>query len=290
MSAAGASAPSAPPEPRHGTRIAVLWAILTIVAVPLVIFVLGPHLPPFNGHSVQANDQHDVNVTLMALAVPVAVLIWVYFGYAIIVFRQRGPEIVDGPPIIGTPRLQLTWLIVTALMVLGLATYGTADLLGRAAGAGGGEGPNPLVKAPAGADPLQVQVIGQQWLWTFRYPSYGGVETPELVLPKDRWVEVHVTSLDVIHSFWAIDLGVKADAVPGSDNVAYVDPIKAQAFQVRCAELCGLWHGHMNTTGQVMTQAAFATWIAEQQAKYAGVTKYLPRYSLIYYPAPLRRG
>jgi cytochrome c oxidase subunit 2 len=290
MSAVGASTPSASPEPRHGIRIAVLWAIVTIVGVPLVVFVLGPHLPPFNGNSVQANDQHDVNVTLLALAVPVAALIWVYFGYAVIFFRQRGQEIVDGPPIVGTPRLQLTWLIVTAVMVLGLATYGTADLLGRAAGAGGGEGPNPLVKAPAGAHPLQVQVIGQQWLWTFRYPSYGGFETPDLVLPRDRWIEFHVTSLDVIHSFWAIELGIKADAVPGSDNVAFVDPIKVEKFQVRCSELCGLWHGHMNTRGQVMTQTGFTSWIARQQVKYAGVTKYLPPYSLIYYPAPLRRG
>jgi cytochrome c oxidase subunit 2 len=258
--------------------------------VPLVIFVVGPHLPPFTGASVQANDQHDVNVTLLTLAVPVAALIWVYFGYAAIFFRQRGDEIVDGPPIIGTPRLQVTWLIVTAIMVLGLATYGTVDLLGSSAGAGGGQGANPLVKPPAGSDPLQVQVIGQQWLWTFRYPGYGGVETPELALPANRWIELHVTSLDVIHSFWAIELGVKADAVPGSDNVAYVEPLKVESVQVRCAELCGLWHGHMNTTAQVMTQAGFASWIAQQQLKYKGVTKYLPPYDDIYYPAPLRRG
>jgi cytochrome c oxidase subunit 2 len=272
-------------------RIAVLWAVVTIVGVPLVIFVVGPHLPPFAGASVQANDQHDINVTLLTLAVPVAALIWVYFGYATIVFRQRGQEIVDGPPIIGTPRLQLTWLIATAIMVLGLATYGTVDLLSSsAAGVGGGEGANPLVKPPAGTHLLQVQVIGQQWLWTFRYPSYGGVETPELALPANRWIEFHVTSLDAVHSFWAVELGVKADAVPGSDNVAYVDPLKVQSVQVRCAELCGLWHGHMNTTAQVMTQAGFASWIAQQRQKYSDVTKDLPPYSDIYYPEPLRRA
>ena len=46
-------------------------------------------------------------------------------------------------------------------------------------------------------------MIGQQWEFTYRYPSYGGVETPHLVLPANTLIRLHVTSLDVIHSFWA---------------------------------------------------------------------------------------
>ena len=68
---------------------------------------------------------------------------------------------------------------------------------------------------------LQVQVIGQQWQFTYRYPQFGGMETTQLVLPVNRPVAFHVTSLDVIHSFWAYQLAVKADANPGVDNVAY---------------------------------------------------------------------
>ena len=66
-------------------------------------------------------------------------------------------------------------------------------------------------------------------------------------------MELHVTSLDVIHSFWARQLGVKADANPGVDNVAYVRPTKIRSFDIRCAELCGLFHGHMFHTGQVVS-------------------------------------
>jgi cytochrome c oxidase subunit II len=289
VSATGATSQGSP-EPRHGIRIAVIWAIVTIVGVPLIIFVAGPHIPPFTGSSLQANDQHDVNVTLLTLSVPVAALIWVYFGYSAIVFRQRGDVIVDGPPITGNSRIQTTWLVVTTVMVLGLAAYGTVGLLGSSKGAGGGQGPTPLSRPPAASDPLQIQVIGQQWLWTFRYPGYGGVETPVLALPVNRWVVFHVTSLDVIHSFWAIELGVKADAVPGADNVAYVKALRTRSFQVRCAELCGLWHGHMNTTGLVLSKTGFATWIAQQEQKYQGVTKYLPPFSHVYYPDPLRRA
>jgi hypothetical protein len=46
----------------------------------------------------------------------------------------------------------------------------------------------------------------------------------------------------------------------------------------------------MTSTGQVMTQTDFAAWIAQQQAKYSGVTKDLPPYSRYYYPKPLRRA
>ena len=78
-------------------------------------------------------------------------------------------------------------------------------------------------------------MIGQQWAWTFRYPGYGGVETPELAIPAGRLVELHVTSLDVNHSFWAYQLGVKADAIPGSDNVAFVRARHPGTFEIRCA-------------------------------------------------------
>ena len=80
----------------------------------------------------------------------------------------------------------------------------------------------------------------------------------ELELPANRLVELHVTSLDVIHSFWAYQLGVKADANPGVDNVAYVETKKPLNFDIHCAELCGVWHGYMFDTGQVVRAADFA--------------------------------
>jgi cytochrome c oxidase subunit 2 len=291
MSAASAPGPAGSPagEPRHGVRIAIMWAVLTVIAVPLVIWVAGPHIPPYN-NSLQSSDQHTVNVVLLTAAVPVIALIWVFFGYSLAVFRQRGDAIVDGPPLTADPRIQITWLAVTSVLVLGLATYGTVGLFNGSHGAGGGQGPNPLSKPPAGSNPLQVQVIGQQWLWTFRYPSYGGVETATLEIPDNRWVEFHVTSLDVDHSFWAYELGVKADAIPGSDNVAFVKATKTGQFQVRCAELCGLWHGHMNDWGRVVQPAAFTAWITARRIQYAKITKTLPPFSYVYYPEPTRRA
>jgi hypothetical protein len=66
-----------------------------------------------------------------------------------------------------------------------------------------------------------VQVIGQQWQWTYRYPSYGGMETHDLILPVHTPVRFDITSLDVVHSFWIYDYDIKEDAVPGVTNHAY---------------------------------------------------------------------
>jgi cytochrome c oxidase subunit 2 len=278
-------------EVRHGRNIAVIWAIATVVMVLLVIFVIGPHIPPTGGVSDDTNAQHTVDVALTALAMPVLMLVWVYFGYAIINFRAKkdAASIEDGPPITGNARIQGAWLIATATIVIGLAAYGTIDLFTEN-GVGGGQGANPLIPPANASKALQVQVIGQQWMWTFRYPSYGGVETTDLVLPVNREVAFNVTSLDVAHSFWAYELGVKADAIPGADNVAYVKALKTGSFQVRCGELCGLWHGHMNAVGHVVSSAQFNTWIHNTVTKYAGVTKYLPPYSKVYYPIPTRNA
>jgi cytochrome c oxidase subunit II len=275
----------------HGRNIAVIWAIASLIMVLLIVFVIGPDIPPTGGVTDNTKAQHSLDVVLTVLSMPVLMLIWVYFGYAIINFRSNksATTIEDGPPITGNARIQGLWLIITAVLVVGLAAYGTVDLLDEN-GVGGGQGSNPLAKPADAAKALQVQVIGQQWLWTFRYPSYGGVETTHLVLPVNREVEFHVTSLDVVHSFWAIELGVKADAVPGADNIAYVRAFKQGGFQVRCDELCGLFHGHMNTTGKIVSAANFNTWIHATVNKYAGITKDLPPYSLTYYPQPIRNA
>jgi cytochrome c oxidase subunit 2 len=274
----------------HFRNVVLLWLIATVIMLPIVIWVFGPGLPPGNG-SVQAHGQVVDNTVLLATATPVALAVLVYFAYALWAFRERDPEVVtDGPPIRGNASIQFWWLLVTTTIVLFLAGYGSVRLL--ADGSGGGQGPSPIA-TPAAAKtdpPLQVQVIAQQWQFTYRFPGYGGVETHNIELPAHTLVKFNVTSLDVIHSFWAYELGVKADANPGVNNVAYVTTNGPLTFHVRCAELCGLWHGYMFDTGQVVPKAQFASWIAQQQQQYAPATKNLPPYSKTYFPAPLRRG
>jgi cytochrome c oxidase subunit II len=274
---------------REFVTFLVIWLVAAAVVTPLVL-VLIPDLPPGRS-SDDAGGQVVDNDVLTAVAIPLFLLAVVFLVYAVVRFRQTGPEIEEGPRVHGHRGLQTFWIAGSVMLVAGLFAYGTWRILEPSA-AGSGQGPDPLspAEAEAGAQLLPVQVIGQQWQFTYRYPTYGGLQTPHLVLPVDRPVELHVTSLDVIHSFWAYQLGVKADANPGVDNVAYVTPTRVGAFDVRCAELCGIWHGYMFDQGRVVTAGEFESWIATQQRFFEPVARYLPKYSETYLPAPERRG
>jgi cytochrome c oxidase subunit 2 len=275
-------------EVNHWRRVVLWWVAATVIATPLVVLVAAPGLPPGNG-TVESSGQVVDNTVLLGLSTPVALAVLVFFIYAMIAFRERAPQtVLDGPPVRGHAGAQTAWLIVTTTLVLFLAGYGTIRML--ADGAGGGQGPNPIA-APAGSGhALQVQIIAQQWKFTYRYPSYGGLETATLELPINRTIELHVTSLDVIHSFWAFQLGVKADANPGVDNIAYVTTKGPLTFDIHCAELCGVFHGYMFDTGHVVAQSQFVSWIAQEEQQHAPVAKSLTPYAKKYFPAPGRRG
>jgi cytochrome c oxidase subunit II len=277
---APAPAQGGPAEPNHGIRIFIPWLILSVAADLVIWFVWGPHLPPGDMSSSASSQQFDIRV-MAVMAAPVMLFVLVYFSYALIVWHHREGDDEDGPAIHGNTRISATWITVSSVIVLGLFVFGTVQLV-VPQGAGAGEGASPIWK-PSGST-LQVQVIGQQWKFTYRYPQFGGFETTDLVLPVGQWVEFHVTSIDVIHSFWAYQLGVKADANPGVDNVAYTKIDHTGTITVRCAELCGLWHGAMFDYGQAVSVSAFDSWATSTEVRLAAVTKLLPPYALTYDP------
>jgi cytochrome c oxidase subunit II len=292
-----AAAPRQPTDSTsHGLRVVVAWLVLSAIATPLVAIYVGPLIPPGNG-SVQGQGQTFSNQVMTTLITPVLCLMAVFFAYGLVKFHARRNEaLVDGPPLRNDARIQILWLVITSTMVLFLAGFGTYELLKD--GAGGGQGPNPIAFPANHQTAFQVQVIGQQWQFTYRYPSLGGMESNQLVLPANRVIAVHVTSLDVVHSFWAYELGLKADANPGTDNVLYVETKSPMTFHVRCAELCGLWHGYMFSTGRVVDSAQFESWAAQEQKLYASIEPYVNKppdqggapFAHTYLPQPDRRA
>ena len=279
--------------PRHGLRLFLIWLVLALAADLVIWFVWKPHLPPGDMSDAARHQQFDIAVLAISGA-PVVIFVLLYFIYSIVVWRARPGDDTDGEPIYGNTKVQATWIIGTTVIVLWLFVFGTVELV-VPAGAGAGEGPSPIWKlagttsstwTPNTNTTLQVQVIGQQWTWTYRYPQFGGMESSELMLPVNTPVTFHVTSLDVIHSFWAYQLGVKADANPQVDNVAYVTPKALGSVTVRCNELCGIWHGAMYNFGHVVSPTAFQSWASGVQAKEKsdGVLAALPPYALAYDP------
>lgn len=287
----------------HLRRIAVIWIVSCVIADLLYWFLAGPHMPPGRMTSSASEDQLDFNV-LMVTALPVLIAVWEFILYSLITWRAKRPggaEAWGGPAAAFNRKVVVTWITVTSILVLMLAAFGITELVVNR-GSGGGEGPNPIWQ-PSGAteaeaaaiagtgtwtpgknELLVVQVIGQQWKWTYRYPSFGGFESQRLILPNNTQIVFNVTSLDVVHSFWAYQLQIKADANPQANNVAFTRTQQLGSFTVRCSELCGIWHGAMFNYGTVVSQLAFYLWATHTEAKNAANTAYLPPFAWTYVP------
>lgn len=272
-------------SPHHFARILVLWLLASLAGCVIFWFVAGPHVPPGTMTTSASNDQFDFNVLMMA-AITVVLGVWIYMGYAMVKWRASRwvgeGDPVNGPNARSNLRAQVWWMVLTTLTVLGAFVFGTYYLI-VPAGAGGAEGPNP-VWTPASKTVLPIQVIAQQWKFTYRYPTFGGMETDNLVLPNDTTIAFHVTSLDVIHSFWAYQLGVKADANPQVDDVAYTKTQQLGRVTVRCSELCGIWHGAMFDYANVVSKTQFMKWGVATEKSHADNTKNLPPFAWTYTP------
>lgn len=115
---------------------------------------------------------------------------------------------------------------------------------------------------------LTIRVTGHQWWWRIQYPSPTGtgfVETAnELRLPVGRTARIELGASDVIHSFWVPNLAGKTDAIPGRANSLTLTPTRTGWFRGACGEYCGTQHTHMGMDVNVLPQAEFGAWLADQ--------------------------
>jgi cytochrome c oxidase subunit 2 len=191
---------------------------------------------------------------LTVLAVPVALFVFVFLGYSLVVFRVQGRPTEDGVPLQPRPSLQVGWLGITSLLCLFLLIWGLIAFYQETSAA---STPNTLT----------VQVTAQQWQWTFNYPQYGASSTGAQVieLPVNRPVEFYVTSKDVLHGFSIRAFGVRVDANPGYvTTTAVITPTQIGSYTVQCVELCGLFHSDMWEAVNVVSADAFNSWIVSQ--------------------------
>jgi cytochrome c oxidase subunit 2 len=211
---------------------------------------------PVQGSS-QAKKIDTLWDVLIVASVPFFVLVSGVVLFSVSHFRQRpGEELLDGPPIHGSTRLEVIWTAFPALLILGLVAYAGVVL-------------HDIEKAPANAaQEMKVDVYGQQFAWTFKYtaPSGKTVTTTRLYLPINKSVKFNVHAKDVIHDFWIPAMRMKIDAVPGITTHYRITPIRNGTYPVVCAELCGLGHAFMRSTVYVVPQATFKTWLAKQFA------------------------
>jgi cytochrome c oxidase subunit 2 len=224
----------------------VIWLVLTVL---LCLFSFVP--ARLMGTPASPTKQAvETTMTVFTLAAsPVAALVWAIALYSLIRWRHRGAgPPPDGPALRTSTPASALWLGLSSVLCLFLVVWGFVEMQSVAASA-------------SEPDPLVVDVTGQQWVWDFSYPGQGGVESDQLYLPVDRPVVFHVTSKDVIHSFWVVQLGIKVDANPGQVTQTSVTPDRIGVYDVRCAELCGLLHADMETQAHVVSAPDFTSWL-----------------------------
>ena len=151
-----------------------------------------------------------------------------------------------------------------------------------------------LKNPPESADALHVQVLAQQFSWSFRYPGADGKFGPTdkkfmdstntfgvdrdhkdgeddiisegvLCVPFGKPIVLEMRSKDVIHSFFLVNFRVKQDVVPGMKTQIWFQSTRTGEFEIACAELCGMMHSQMSAILTVREEAQYKEWMTEKE-------------------------
>jgi cytochrome c oxidase subunit 2 len=195
-------------------------------------------------------------------AAVVGVIVWALMFYAAFKYRRTAKNQVPVQTRYNLP-LEIFYTIAPIMMVI-VFFYWTVDAQNR------------MLDDDIKTDHV-VDVVGQQWSWTFNYTEQGAdgktprvvgttAERPTLVLPVDQTVEFKLHSPDVIHSFGIDSFLMKMDIIPGTTNSFKVTPNVIGTFNGKCFELCGVYHSRMIFDVEVVSQADYAAYLADLEA------------------------
>ena len=251
------------------------WALILLVVATLLFHFLSPWwFTPIASNWGYVDD--TIIITFWITGV-VFIAIIVFVAYCIYRYRhQEGRRAVYEPE-----NKKLEWWLT------GLTTVGVAGMLTPGLFVW-----DQFVTVPKEA--TEVEVLGQQWQFTFRLPGKDGVlgtsearyispenpfgltpddpngqddvliESDELHLPLDKPVKVLLRSIDVLHDFYVPEFRAKMDMVPGTVTYYWFTPTRTGTFDVLCFELCGVGHYTMRAKVVVDEENAYQAWLNEQ--------------------------
>ena len=254
----------------------IVW-VLTVVIVYFFAAKTWWFPLPINQHGIAYDEQfmRTMVVTGVIFFLAQFALGWVIFKY-----RDDGRR---ANHFHGNNKLETIWTSATAALFLGLVLMGTKIWANV-----------HFDEAPA--DAMQVEVLGKQFAWSFRYPGADGkfgrtdikfindaggnpfgiddkdpvgkddIVSASLKVPAGKPIKLILHSRDVIHNFFVRELRMKQDIVPGMEIPLAFTADKIGVYEVPCSELCGLGHYQMRTTMQVMSADDFEKWKQQQLA------------------------
>jgi cytochrome c oxidase subunit 2 len=232
----------------------LLTSALTVALALLAGCVQNPN-SVFHSRTDFNRDVGGLFELLLWLGLIVFVFTEAMLVYAMWRYRSRPGKAHQPEQVHGNTKLEILWTVIPAV-VLAIIAVPTVQTIFKTQG-------------QARGDALQIEVIGHQWWWEFRYPQYNVSTANEVYMPIGRTVNFALKTVDVIHSFWIPGLGGKRDLVNNRTNYIWMTPDSVapggEAFNGFCAEYCGTSHANMRFKAFTVTPEEFASWIAHQQ-------------------------
>ncbi len=232
-------------------RVTGLLTALELALCPRI--VLAEVRSPFSPASPQAT----AIANLFWLIVAIAVIIFIGVGgtiiYATVAYRQRPGR--TAAQFSGNLPIEVAWTTIPFILLVVIFYLTIRTMVDLQV---------PTFRASSG-DPVEITVAGHQWWWQFDYPAERITTANEFHVPVGEPVILHLTSDNVLHSFWIPEMNGKLDLIPGHDRTLWFTPAQTGVFLGQCAEFCGIQHAWMQIRLVVQTPAEYAAWVREQQ-------------------------
>jgi cytochrome c oxidase subunit II len=237
---------------RRGSIVALLGLALIAGGVATAVAIWPTWLPV--AASREAGRIHFVIWFVVGICIAIFALVAAVMVYSVLRFRVQEDDFEDGPSVHGHTGLEITWTAIPFALVTAIAIV-SAIVLSR--------------NDAQAENTLRIDVVAQQFAFTFSYPDAKNATSPVLRLPEGRSVELYMRSLDVIHSVFVPEFSQKEDVVPGLVTQLHITPDRVGTFPLECTELCGLGHSLMRSEAVVMKPAAFDAWLQQQEKSAA---------------------
>ncbi|CAM3654433.1 cytochrome c oxidase subunit II [Deinococcus frigens] len=204
---------------------------------------------------------YNREVAFMSIfAVALSIIIFVGVSYALFftVNKFREDKHSDAPAQFhGNNRLEVVLVVVPVIIVMFLAILTVRSM---------------AILNPTPAEATKIDVLGRQFWWNFSYPETkadaGGNVTNgnEIIMPTKQQVALTITSGDVIHGFWAPNIGGQRAAMPATLKTWNVDTDRTGVYQGNCSQLCGGSHANMRYKVIALDQERYDTFLAAAKA------------------------
>lgn len=211
-------------------------------------------LPVFAPASPQAESIRHLFIVVLILCALIFLSVAILVIVAAVRFRARASD-ESASHSFGSRGLEIAWTVGPALVVFWLALITVKLILVI----------DEVPKHRADPGEPDVVIVGHQWWWEARYPRSGVATANEIHVPVGRKLRARLESADVVHCFWAPQLGRKIDTIPGKANYLWLEASQPGEFNGWCAEFCGNQHAWMKFDVVGTSEVEFDQWQEQQR-------------------------